>query len=155
MSEINPVWWNILSGMALAGTVVSCINIHQAIYIGVSFQIFITMIILFMSVSSVKPIIKDILAKMGNGIVLLALLIWYFVNLSKNRNYIMNNNMPDSWGLFSYFVSISACGGIIATIHYYKTKNAMYNSLSVFLSVCLALFVSIEYIIGTYFRTDG
>jgi len=139
------------STISLAGIIICVMNIQKAILVGVAW------VVLFSSGSLVAGIMQAPLewAKRLHQIGLFLLLGFYLFCIIKNKQYIQDGWMPDSWYLYSYFVLAFAAGSIITTMKYNTTKDPDWLAMVYLLETCLFVFVLMEYIICTFFRTDG
>lgn len=137
--------------MALAGIIICFMNIQKALLIGVSWML------LFAIGSMVAGIVHSPLEWMDriHQIGLFSLLGFYLFCIVKNKQYIQDGWMPDHWYLYSYFVVAFAGASILTTMRYKETKQEGWLTLTYFLETCLFVFVFMEYIICTFFRTDG
>jgi hypothetical protein len=126
-------------------------NIHKAILIGVSWML------LFSIGSMVAGIIRfptDWMARI-HQIGLFSLLGFYLFCIVKNIQYIQDGLMPDHWYIYSYFVVGLAGASILTTMRYTDTNKEWWLTLTYLLETFLFVFVFMEYIICTFFRTDG
>ena len=137
--------------ISLAGIVICFMNIQKALLVGVAW------LLLFSTGSLVAGIIHSPLEWMEriHQIGLFLLLGFYLFCIIKNRQYIQDGWMPDNWYMYSYFVLFFAGTSILSTMAYKQTNHKMWISLSYLLSTFLFVFVVIEFIICTFFRTDG
>jgi hypothetical protein len=137
--------------ISLAGIIICFMNIQKAILIGVSW------LLLFSIGSMVAGIIQSPLEWMDriHQIGLFTLLGFYLFCIVKNRQYIQDGWMPDHWYIYSYFVVGLAGASILTTMRYKETSKEGWLTITYFLETCLFVFVFMEYIICTFFRTDG
>jgi hypothetical protein len=150
--------WDLMGGLAMSGIVVSLMNIQTAILLGMSVLFLVVGAMFIASLSLIRSdlgIPYQLLEKSGGILALFILIGFYTVCVFRNNDYISDNNMPDSWYLFSYFTVIVAGLNVISVIQYMKTLIPEYNTLSMLLSTILFGFIMIESIICSYFRTDG
>ena len=159
---MDAFWWNVLGAIAISGLSVSLINIHKAIFLGMGVAFLVICCIFVISLSSIHKLngwnlIKEIISISGSIVATLVLLGFYLgFCLFKNKEYIIDVNMPDSWYLFSYFVVGTTALNVLAMIAYMKdTNSGLYHALSMLLTTILLGFIIIETIICSYFRTDG
>ena len=137
--------------ISLAGIIICFMNIQKAILIGVSW------LLLFSIGSMVAGIIQSPLEWMDrvHQIGLFTLLGFYLFCIVKNRQYIQDGWMPDHWYIYSYFVVGLTGASILTTMRYKETSKEGWLTITYFLETCLFVFVFMEYIICTFFRTDG
>jgi hypothetical protein len=137
--------------ISLAGIIICFMNIQKALLIGVSW------LLLFSIGSMVAGIIKSPLEWTNriHQFGLYFLLGFYLFCIVKNRQYIQDGWMPDNWYLYSYFVVAISGASILTTMRYTETNKENWLTLTYFLETCLFVFVFMEYIICTFFRTDG
>jgi len=137
--------------ISLAGILICFMNIQKALLIGVSW------LLLFSLGSMVAGILQTPLEWMDriHQIGLFSLLGFYLFCIVKNKQYIQDGWMPDHWYIYSYFVVIFTGASILTTMRYKETTNELWLTLTYFLETCLFVFVFMEYIICTFFRTDG
>jgi len=159
---MDAFWWNVLGGIAMAGLAAPLINIRKALFLGMAIAVLVVCAIFVISLSMIQnlsgwALVKELFSKSTSVVSLMALLLFYtFFCVFKNKEYIEDGAMPDTWYLFSYFVVAVTALDIIVIITYMKNqKLSMYNALSMFLTTVLLGFVIIETIICSYFRTDG
>ena len=141
----------LFSIISLAGIIICFMNIQKAVLIGVSW------LLLFSIGSMVAGIVKSPLEWIDriHQIGLYSLIGFYLFCIVKNRQYIQDGWMPDHWYLYSYFVVTIAGASILTTMRYKDTTKEGWLTLTYFLETCLFVFVFMEYIICTFFRTDG
>ena len=137
--------------ISLAGIIICFMNIQKAILIGVAW------LLLFSTGALVSGIIHSPLEWLDHihQIGLSILLAFYLFCIIKNRQYIQDGWMPDRWYLYSYFVVAFSGASIISTLLYKETKEEGWLTLTYFLETVLFVFVFLEFIISTFFRTDG
>lgn len=159
---MDAFWWNVLGAIAISGLSVSLVNINKAIFLGMSVTFLVLCCIFIISLSNIQKLngwsfIKEVISISGNIILNLLLLGFYIIFcLFKNKDYISDGNMPDSWYLFSYFVVGATALNILAIIAYMKDVTSdVYHAISMLLTTILLGFIIIETIICSYFRTDG
>jgi hypothetical protein len=168
--EIEPKFmYSLFLWIAMAGIVVSLMNIRKALFTGMSVAWMIMVFLFIMSFSTLKSettslfmFVVHILTK--SGIIFMPMLIvgfYLFQCVARNKTYIEENSMPDAWYLFSYFVAIFTGLNIGMITWYLKTfeinseEQVVAHSLSMLCTTLLFTFVSIETVICSYFRTDG
>jgi len=137
--------------MSLAGIAICVMNIKKAILIGVSW------LLIFLTLSLASGIIDSPLEWLDriHQIGLLVMVAFFLFCIAKNLKYIQDGWMPDNWYNYSYFVLGFTGGSIISTLLYKETKEEGWLTLTYFLETILFVFIFIEFIICTFFRTDG
>jgi hypothetical protein len=182
-----PLLTNIFFFMALIGLLVNWMSGDAGTVPGLSIVIFslgcllIIMLAGFSKINSQKPkpamqVIIQFLMKGSPIIILMSLIGWYLTIYTKNSEYIVSKEMPDSWYTFSGLIGLILVVQLVQLYHFMSglinkknwTKNTpealrdMYKSYTgsegVFMmifTVVMAWLVMIEYIIATYYRTDG
>lgn len=159
---MDAFWWNVLCGIALAGLVAPIMNIRTALFLGMAVAVLVVCAIFVISLSTIYhlsgwELVKELFTKSGSVVSLLLLLLFYTMFcVLKNKEYIEDGAMPDTWYLFSYFVVAVTALDIMAIVAYMKDQtSSIYNALSMLLTTILLGFVIIETIICSYYRTDG
>ena len=71
----------------------------------------------------------------------------------KNKSYMLDRSMPNSWYLFSYFTMIMMF--INSVLLYLSKEDMLADSLLIVGNSILFAFIVIETIICVSFRTDG
>jgi hypothetical protein len=137
--------------VSLAGIAAAFFDKKWALLIGVSWAL------LFSISSMVAGIIHSPLNWIDriHEIGLYTLLGFFLFCIVKNKQYIENGWMPDQWNNYSIFVLIFAGASIFTTMKYKETAQEGWLTFTYFLETCLFVFVFMEYIICTFFRTDG
>jgi len=137
--------------ISLAGIIICFMNIQKAVMVGVGW------LLLFSIGSLVAGIIHSPLEWLDriHQIGLSILLAFYFLCIIKNLQYVQDGWMPDRWYLYSHFVVGFAGASILSTIIYKETSEEGWLTLTYFLETILFVFVFLEFIISTFFRTDG
>jgi hypothetical protein len=85
----------------------------------------------------------------------LLLVSFYYFCVIKNKEYIEDGFMPDMWYLFSYFVVVCTGINIACMVKYVENNDSLWNTWALLGGTFLFAFVVIEWIICTYYRTDG
>ena len=148
---------NLAICISMAGIVGSLLGVKKGFLLGITvtwigaFGLFVVML---SYMEKTQSFIRD-LSKTGVMIATLLLFSFYIYLVWKNNDYIVDDKMPNSWYLFSYFVVITMMGILASLYTYMQTKNQLLNVLAAILCSVLFGFVVIEKIIGTYYRTDG
>jgi len=142
--------------ISISALIVSMMNISKAIFLGawaMCISIFLTFCLHLSELKSTD--LYSVLLDSGNAIVLLTLILFYNCYcLFKNKNYIMDLSMPDSWYLFSYFTIILMF--INSILLYLSTQqDNLANSLLIIGNSLLFAMIVIETIICVSYRTDG
>ena len=73
----------------------------------------------------------------------------------KNKDYVIDGLMPDVWYTFSYYVVIFTGINIISLIQYFNQKIERWNTIAMLGNTFLFAFVFIEWIVCSFYRTDG
>jgi hypothetical protein len=148
---------SIVGGIALAGLLVCLMNIRKAIIVGMGVAWFALNIFFFLSLSELNSasLFSDFLNKSGTTLLTLVLVGFYLFCVVKNKDYIQDGLMPDSWYLFSYFVVICTGINILSMVKYYEKQDSFWNSMALLGNTLLFAFVVIEWIICSFYRTDG
>lgn len=148
---------SIVGGIALAGLLVCLLNIRKAVIVGISVAWLALNIFFFLSLSELNSasLFSDFLNKSGTTFMTLLLVGFYLFCVVKNKDYIQDGLMPDLWYTFSYFVVICTGVNILSMIKYYEKQDSFWNSMSLLGNTLLFAFVVIEWIICSFYRTDG
>lgn len=137
---------------------VALINIRQAAFLGV-YVIFISFIILFYVNAVNNPpeiTLLRILSRTSQILFTIAILFFYiFFCIIRYKGFIVDNQMPSSWYVFSYIILILLVFQGYITQQTLESKESFWCSLAMVGNVMLFICVFIEYISATYFRTDG
>ena len=98
----------IISGFALAGLAGCMMNIRTAIVGGMGVVWFMIMILFILSLSALNSemLFVDFCMKSGMSLITLILIGFYYFCVTKNKTFVEDGLMPDSWYTFSYFVVI-------------------------------------------------
>jgi hypothetical protein len=139
------------SVISLAGIIICVMNIQKAILVGVAW------LALFSGGALVSGIVQAPLEWTNriHQIGLFLLILFYLFCIVKNKQYIQDGWMPDSWYLYSYFILAFTTASVMTTMRYNTTKDSDWLAMTYLLETCLFVFVLIQYIICTFFRTDG
>lgn len=154
-----------------SGIIVSWINTGQNNIVGLSVIIFSLLFIFFCELalfnhkdSNGNDLFWGQLLKNGSSLfIIICGLSWYLsLNVTFN-DYIINNELPDSWYTFSTIIK-----GIlfIYILQLYVYVDNIQNNLkkiytgfesyiSTFIGILLFILISIQYVIVTFYRTDG
>jgi hypothetical protein len=148
---------SIVGGIALAGLLVCLMNIRKAVMIGIGVAWLALNIFFFLSLSELNSasLFSDFLNKSGTTFMTLLLVGFYLFCVVKNKDYIQDGLMPDLWYTFSYFVVICTGVNILSMVKYYEKHDSFWNSMALLGNTLLFAFVVIEWIICSFFRTDG
>ena len=157
---MDDIVWNIAGGIGISGLLVALFNIRQALLLGVGIgwlSLFSILVLSFppLQETTLWAFIVKVIVALGNILLLLGLMGFYLICIYKNRDYIADGVMPDTWYLFSYFAVITFALNLMAIVSYSKVKSPGFKALSLVFTSLTAWFVFIEFIICTYFRTDG
>jgi hypothetical protein len=148
---------SIVGGIALAGLLVCLMNIRKAVIVGISVAWLALNVFFFLSLSELNSasLFSDFLNKSGTTFITLFLVGFYLFCVVKNKDYIQDGMMPDLWYTFSYFVVICTGVNILSMVKYYENNDSFWNSMAILGNTLLFAFVVIEWIICSFFRTDG
>ena len=123
-----------------------------------------------------RQVIVQFLMKGSPIIVLMSLVGWYLTIYTKNSEYIVSNEMPDAWYTFSSLIGLILVIQLIQLKHFmsrlihkktwakhtpealqdmYKSYSGSEGVFMMIFTVIMAWLVMIEYIVATYYRTDG
>jgi hypothetical protein len=152
---MKDVLYNIALFISISALVVSMMSISKAIFLG-SWAMCISIFLIFSIHLSetTKTDLSSVLLDSFNAIVLLSLTLFYIgYCLMKNKSYIIDRSMPDSWYLFSYLTMIMLF--INSVFFYLSKKDMLADSLLIVGNSVLFAFIVIETIICVSFRTDG
>jgi hypothetical protein len=160
---MNDLLLNILGGITIAGLIVGFMNIRETIFLGMGICVLTLSALVVVSLSELRhtyttlSFILELISVLGNVLILLGLIMFYTLYcLFRNKEYIRDGSMPDSWYTFSYFVIGVSGLNILSIIAYMKYNQSYgYKAMSMLLTTILLGFILIEYIICSYFRTDG
>ena len=142
---------SLYSIVSLAGIVICLMNIQKALLVGVAW------LVLFSAGALVAGIMQSPLewTTRIHQIGLFSLLCFYLFCIIKNKQYIQDGWLPDNWYLYSYFILGFAGSSILTTMTYNKTNDPDWLAMTYLLETFMFVFVLIQYIICTFFRTDG
>ena len=148
---------SIVGGIALAGLLVCLMNIRKAIMVGIGAAWLALNIFFFLSLSELHyaSLFSDFLNKSGSIFITLLLVGFYLFCVVKNKDYIQDGLMPDSWYLFSYFVVVCTGINIVSIVKFYENQDSFWNSMALLGNTLLFAFIVIEWIICSFYRTDG
>ena len=147
----------ILSGFALAGLVGCIMNIRKAMVVGMGVAWLIIMVLFFLSLSQLNSatIVSDFVMKSGMSFVTVVLVGFYLFCVMKNREFVEDGLMPDAWYTFSYFVVICTGVNVLSMVRYFENRESFWNSMMMLSNTLLFAFIVVEWIICTFYRTDG
>jgi len=149
---------DVLMRIIVASAGVSLLSVDKAGFIGV-YVIFIALILMFYinTVSNPTDIsIWTLFNKTSQLVATIVLLFFYiFFCIVQYKEYIIVNQMPSMWYLFSYLIL-----GILMLQGYVLrqslvAKESYWCAIAMVFNVFLFVSILFEYIIATYFRTDG
>ena len=137
--------------------VVCLMNIRKATIVGMSVAWLALNIFFFLSLSELNSasLFSDFLNKSGTTFITLFLVGFYLFCVMKNKDYIQDGLMPDLWYTFSYFVVICTGVNILSMVKFYEKQDSFWNSMALLGNTLLFAFVVIEWIICSFYRTDG
>jgi hypothetical protein len=153
LSKVAPI----LSGFAIAGLAGCLINIREAMPYGMGVAWLVIMGIFFLSLSELnsESLWLDFITKSGMSFVTVVLIGFYYFCVMKNREYVQDGLMPDVWYTFSYFVVFCTAANVVFMVNYFDNYEPNWNSLLLLGNTLLFAFIVIEWIICTFYRTDG
>ena len=141
----------ILGSIALVGLFVCLLDIRRALMLGIG----ITWMCLFLSFASSLYSVKNLnefISSSASILVTLLLTLFYFACIVINQTYISDNLMPSVWYTFSYYVVIFIGINVLCMIN----KSAPWSTgVSILGNTFLFIFVIIEWIICSFYKTDG
>jgi hypothetical protein len=127
--------------------------------------------------SSTKIVVTQFLSNGSPVIMLISLVGWYLNIYRQNYEAIISNEMPDSWYTFSGLISLVLIIQLIQLYHLmtglihkknwakhlthegmrdiYKKFSSVEGIFMMIFTVVMAWLVMIEYIIATYYTTEG
>lgn len=149
---------DMLMKIIILSAIVSITSIHQAGFLGV-YIIFIALILMFYlnTVNSdPKTSLLSLFNKTSQLISTILLLFFYiFFCIVRYKEYIVDNQMPSSWYVFSYVIL-----GILMFQGYFlrqalTTDEPKWCGIAMITNIGLFICIVFEYITATYFRTDG
>jgi len=148
---------SIVGGIALAGLLVCLMNIQKAMVVGIGVAWLAINIFFFLSLSDLNSasLLSEFINKSGTSLITLLLVGFYFFMVLKNREYVEDGLMPDVWYTFSYFVVICTGLNIGSIVRYYEHHDSYWNTMAMLGNTLLFAFIVIEWIVCTFYRTDG
>lgn len=151
--EIAPI----LSGFALAGLLACLINIRGAMTAGMGTACAVMAVLLFLSLSELNSdrLWSDFFQKLGMPFVTLILVGFFYFCVMKNKEFVEDGLMPDVWYRFSYFIVICTALNVIFMVKYFEKYESVWNSFLLLGNTLLFAFIVIEWIVCTFYRTDG
>jgi hypothetical protein len=147
----------IISGFALAGLAGCLMNIRTAIVAGMSVAWLMIVVLFFLSLSALNSemLFSDFVMKSGMSFITMILVGFYYFCVIKNTTFVEDGLMPDVWYKFSYFVVISTGVSVGAMVKYFENYDTFWNLILMLGNTLLFTFIVIEWIICTFYRTDG
>lgn len=159
---------NILFFICLAGFIISWINAEQGNIVGLTIITFSLLFIFICELSLFNAAQTDIFwnqfTKHGLSLfIIIAALSWYLTLNSKFNDVIVNHELPGSWYNFSMIINATIFIYLfqlyIYIVHIMEDLNVVYNGadgyISALISILLFILISIQYIIISYYKTDG
>jgi len=148
---------SIVGGIALAGLLVCLSNIRKAMVVGMGVAWLATILIFFFSLTELNTLtlFRDFLDKSSPSFITVLLVSFYFFCIMKNKEFVVDGLMPDLWYTFSYYIVVFTGLNIVALIRFFEKKETLWNSMAMLGNTLLFAFVVIEWIICTFYRTDG
>lgn len=155
--------------ISVVGIVICWINGGRGMIVGLSV---ITCALIGLLLSEIKlfpqtTFWSELLFKAGPLIFIIGLLMWYITIYARYSKYIINKQMPEIWYTISGLIGTVI---FIQLIQLYRfifilqqgsanmdgsSTNDLETILMFIVSILFAWLVMIEYIIATYYRTDG
>ena len=147
----------ILSGFALAGLLACAINIRLAMTAGMGTACFVIAVLFFFSLSDLNSdrLWSEFFMKSGMPFITFLLVSFYYFCLIKNKEFVEDGLMPDSWYTFSYFIVWFTAFNVIFMVKYFENYESVWNSMLLLGNTCLFAFIVIIWIVSTFYRTDG
>jgi len=153
---VNSILYAFAIFISISALIVSMMNISKAIFLG-AWSICISVFLIYcLHLSEIETTdLYSVLLDSGNALILLTLILFYNgYCLLKNKSYIMDKSMPDSWYLFSYFtISLMFINSIL--LYLSTQKNSIADSCLIIGNALLFAMIVIETIICVSYRTDG
>ena len=87
--------------------------------------------------------------------VTLILVGFFYFCVMKNKEFVEDGLMPDVWYTFSYYIVICTALNVIFMVNYFKRYESVWNSMLLLGNTLLFAFIVIEWIVCTFYRTDG
>ena len=146
-----------ISGFALAGLAGCLLNIRTAMVggMGVAWLMIVVLFFLSLSVLNSERLLADFLMKSGMSFVTMILVGFYYFCVLKNKTFVEDGLMPDVWYKFSFFVVIFTGFNVCTMVKYFENYESFWNTILLLGNTLLFAFIVIEWIICTFYRTDG
>ena len=147
----------ILSGFALAGLLACLINIREAMTAGMGTACIVIAVLFFLSLSKLNSdrLWAEFLNKSGMPFITFLLVCIFYFFVIKNKTFVEDGLMPDVWYTFSYFIVICTALNIMFMVKYFENYESVWNSMLLLGNTLLFTFIVIEWIVSTFYRTDG
>jgi hypothetical protein len=147
----------ILSGFALAGLLACLINIREAMTAGMGTAYIVIAVLFFLSLSNLNSdrLWADFLTKSGMPFITFLLVSVFYFFVIKNKTFVEDGLMPDVWYTFSYFIVIFTALNVMFMVKYFENYESVWNSMLLLGNTLLFTFIVIEWIVSTFYRTDG
>ena len=147
----------ILSGFALAGLLACLINIREAMTAGMGTACIVIAVLFFLSLSKLNSdrLWAEFLNKSGMPFITFLLVCIFYFFVIKNKTFVEDGLMPDVWYTFSYFIVIFTALNIMFMVKYFENYESLWNSMLLLGNTLLFTFIVIEWIVSTFYRTDG
>lgn len=147
----------ILSGFALAGLIACLINIREAMTAGMGTACIVIAVLFFLSLSNLNSdrLWIEFLNKSGMPFITFLLVCIFYFFVIKNKTFVEDGLMPDVWYTFSYFIVIFTALNIMFMVKYFENYESVWNSMLLLGNTLLFTFIVIEWIVSTFYRTDG
>ena len=147
----------ILSGFALAGLLACLINIREAMTAGMGTACIVIAVLFFLSLSNLNSdrLWGEFLNKSGMVFITFLLVSVFYFFVIKNKTFVEDGLMPDVWYTFSYFIVWFTAFNVIFMVKYFENYESVWNSMLLLGNTLLFTFIVIEWIVSTFYRTDG
>ena len=147
----------ILSGFALAGLLACLINIREAMTAGMGTACIVIAVLFFLSLSNLNSdrLWIEFLNKSGMPFITFLLVCIFYFFVMKNKTFVEDGLMSDVWYTFSYFIVIFTALNIMFMVKYFENYESVWNSMLLLGNTLLFTFIVIEWIVSTFYRTDG
>ena len=93
--------------------------------------------------------------KSGMAFITFLLVSVFYFFVIKNKTFVEDGLMPDVWYTFSYFIVICTALNIMFMVKYFENYESVWNSMLLLGNTLLFTFIVIEWIVSTFYRTDG
>ena len=136
-----------VSLFAVAGSVLAMPTFPQMNVVGLIVATVSILMIMMLQTSDYSPV--NYMNILPNAVVA-GMLILYTVLSRQNREYIESSSMPDQWGTYAWFISITL---MVHLVLIYVGGTA--GCLKWFTMAVIVIFIGMQRIVADHFRTDG